>query len=328
MKVFVAGATGAIGRPLVRMLVAGGHEVVGTTRAPAKVDALQALGVQPVVLDALDRDAVLRTVTEARPEIVIHQLTGLTVSLDYKRFDDSFAATNRLRTEGTDNLLEAALATGARRFIAQSFGGGLFNERTGAWVKTEEDPLDHEPMTAARESLAAIRHLEAAVTAAEGIEGVVLRYGLFYGPGTNVTHGGQMLETVRGRRMPVIGGGAGRFSFVQVEDAAAATVRAVDRGAPGIYFIVDDEPAPAAEWIPELARVIGAKPPLRVPASVGRHAAGEVAVTQFTQMRGSSNAKARRELGWTPRYPTWREGFRQGLRQRPDADAGQPGRLA
>jgi nucleoside-diphosphate-sugar epimerase len=312
MKVFVAGATGAIGRPLVRALVAGGHDVVAMTRSPGKTGTLRQLGAEPVVADGLDKAATVRAVTQAEPEVVIHQLTSVPADLNYRRFDESFAATNRLRTEGTDNLLEAARAAGARRIIAQSYAP-LPYVRAGRPIKTEDDPLEENPPARMHSLVAAIRYLEAAVTGAEGIEGVALRYGGFYGPDTSLAEDGAMVRMLRKRMLPVIGDGAGVFSFVHVNDAAAATVAALDRGAPGVYNVVDDEPAPAAVWVPELAKAVGAKPPLRIPVWVGRLAAGEVAVFQFTQLCGVSNAKAKRELGLRLQFPSWREGFRHDL---------------
>jgi nucleoside-diphosphate-sugar epimerase len=312
MRIVVAGATGALGRRLVPLLVERGHEVVGMTRSPAKAADLRAAGAEPVVADALDRDAVLRAVGQARPEVVVHQLTALAGLTNSRRFDQGFALTNRLRTEGTDHLLAAARAAGARRFVAQSFAGWPF-ARVGGPVKTEEDPLDPDPPAEFRRTLDAIRHLESAVLGAEGLEGVVLRYGGFYGPGTSVGDGGFLLEEIRRRRLPIVGAGTGVWSFVHIDDAAAATAAAVERGAPGIYQIVDDDPAPVSAWLPALAAAIGAKPPRRVPAWVARLVAGEHGVVLFTDIRGASNAKAKRELGWNPAYPSWRQGFRTGL---------------
>jgi nucleoside-diphosphate-sugar epimerase len=312
MRIVVAGATGALGRRLVPLLVERGHEVAGMTRSPAKAADLRAAGAEPVVADALDRDAVQRAVGQARPEVVVHQLTALAGLTNSRRFDQGFALTNRLRTEGTDHLLAAARAAGARRFVAQSFAGWPF-ARVGGPVKTEEDPLDPNPPAEFRRPLDAIRHLESAVLGAEGLEGVVLRYGGFYGPGTSVGDGGFLLEEIRRCRLPIVGAGTGVWSFVHIDDAAAATVAAVERGAPGIYQIVDDDPAPVSAWLPALAAAIGAKPPRRVPAWVARLVAGEHGVVLFTDIRGASNAKAKRELGWNPAYPSWRQGFRTGL---------------
>ena len=309
MKVFVAGATGAVGTPLVRVLVEAGHDVVGTTRSEGKVDSLRAAGVEPLVADALDRDTVAEAVRRAEPEVVVHQLTALPAKFDIRRFDRTFALTNRLRTEGADILLEAARSVGARRFAIQSFAGWPY-ERTGGPVKTEDDPLDPDPPKQMRQTLGAIRHLESAALSADGIEGIVLRYGGFYGPGTGVA---TMLEDIRRRRFPIVGKGTGVWSFVHTEDAAEATQAAIERGAPGIYNVVDDEPAPVSEWLPALASAIGAKPPRRVPAFVGRLAAGEAGLSLMTQIRGASNAKAKRELGWAPAHPTWRQGFREAF---------------
>ena len=307
MKVFVAGATGVMGRQLVPRLVAAGHEVVGTTRSESKRAALSELGATPVVVDGLDADEIAVAVGEARPEVIIHQLTAIG-SLDMRHFDRDFAQTNRLRTEGTDHLLSAGQAVGVRRFIAQSYTSWPY-ARTGGPVKSEEDPLDPTPASEMRESIAAIRHLETAVTGADWTEGIVLRYGAFYGPGTSLSAGGEQLEMVRKRKYPVVGNGAGMWSFVHIADAADATVAAVERGRRGIYNVVDDDPAPVAEWLPALANAIGAPKPWRVPRFVGRVVAGETAVVMMTEMRGASNAKAKRELDWTPGHPSWREGF-------------------
>lgn len=312
MRIFLAGATGVVGRRLVPALVAAGYEVTGTTRRPDKVDELRAAGAEPVVLDPLDRDAVQAAVTAARPEVVLHQLTALTATSSFKRFDQEFATTNQLRTTGLDHLLAAAQAAGARRFLGQSFTGWP-HARTGGPVKTEDDPLDPDPAPESRETHAAIRHLESAVLGADGIEGLALRYGLFYGPGTAIGAGGAVYDLVRRRKLPIVGGGRGVWSFVHLEDMVTATVAAVEHGAPGPYQIVDDEPAPVAEWLPYLAGAIGAKPPRRVPAWLVRPMLGAHGVSMMTAIRGSSNAKAKRELGWTLTYPSWREGFRTGL---------------
>jgi nucleoside-diphosphate-sugar epimerase len=312
MKVFVAGASGALGSRLVPVLVADGHEVVAMTRTPGKSARLRDLGAQPVVADGLDRKAVIDAVVRAEPEVVIHQMTALSNVESFKRFDDEFAVTNRLRTIGLDYLLEAARLAGARRLIAQSYGGWP-TERTGGPVKTEEDPYDPAPPKAMSRSLDAIRYLETAVTSRDDVEGVALRYGGFYGPGTLDSGFGDMIDQVRKRRVPVVGDGEGVWSFVHVDDAAVVTMLAMDRGAPGIYNIADDDPAPAKEWLPALAEILGAKPPRRVPRWVGKLAAGEPGVSMFTQIRGISNAKAKRELGWRLAYPSWREGFRAWL---------------
>jgi 2-alkyl-3-oxoalkanoate reductase len=314
MKIYVAGATGALGTRLLPLLVARGHEITGTTRTPSKQDAIRALGARPAVVDALDPDAVARSVAEAEPEVVVHQLTALSGDFDLRHAERTFAETNRLRTEGTDHLLAAAQAVGARRVVAQSYAGWPF-ARTGGPVKREDDPLDPDPPAAMRETLAAIRHLERAVTEITWGEGLVLRYGGFYGPGTGLSRdpGASMAEPVRRRRFPVIGDGGGVWSFVHIEDAAAATAEAVERGAPGIYNVVDDDPAPVREWLPALAAALGAKPPRRLPRALARVLAGEAPTVMMTEVRGASNAKARSELGWQPHYASWRLGFERGL---------------
>jgi nucleoside-diphosphate-sugar epimerase len=314
MKVFVAGATGAIGKQLVPMLAERGHEVTGMTRTPAKQDQIGRQGARPVVADALDPEAVAQAVAEVEPEVVVHELTAIDAGSVRRSIDKVFAQTNRLRTEGTDHLLAAAKAAGARRFIVQSFAGWPY-ARIGGPIKTEEDPLDDSPPKQVRETLAGIRHLERAVTGAEGIEGLALRYGGFYGPGTSLVLNpdGEQIEMLRKRRLPVVGSGAGMWSLIHIEDAAAATAAAVERGAPGVYNVVDDEPVPVSVVLPELAKVIGAKPPRHVPRWLGRLIAGEAAVIMMTEVRGASNEKAKRELGWELRYPSWRLGFRDGL---------------
>ena len=310
MRIFLTGATGALGARLVPLLVADGHEVVGTTRTAGKADALRAAGAEPAVLDVLDRPATLDAVAKAEPDVIVHQATALAGgSFDLKHFDRFFATTNRLRTEGTDTILEAARAAGVRRVIAQSFAGWPY-ARTGGPIKTEEDPLDPEPAANARETLAAIRHLEQAVTAAGG---TALRYGGFYGPGTNMARGGELAEMVRKRRFPIVGDGAGVFTFCHIDDAATATVAAVRAGKPGVFNIGDDEPVPVREWLPGLAEILGAKLPRRLPAWLVRGLLGGQGMVMMTSARGASNAKAKRELGWTPAYATWREGFRHGL---------------
>jgi 2-alkyl-3-oxoalkanoate reductase len=319
VKVFVAGATGVLGRALVRQLVARGHEVVGMTRSAAKQDLVRSLGARPVVADALDADAVAQAVASAEPEVIVHQLTALSGKMsarDMRHPDRSFAATttNRLRTEATDHLLAAGRAVGARRFVAQSFGSFRF-ARSGGPVQTEADPLDPDPPAALRAPLVGILHLERAVTTIGWGEGLVLRYGGFYGPGTAISLAPDavMAAPIRKRRFPIVGDGGGVWSLVHIEDAAAATVAAVDHGQPGIYNIVDDEPAPVREWLPVLASALDAKPPRRVPRRLGRLAAGETATLMMTDVRGASNEKAKRELGWRPRYASWRQGFAQGL---------------
>ncbi len=308
MKVLVAGATGALGKQLVPKLVANGHEVAGTTRHEAKRAAVEALGATPVVVDALDPDAVAAAVAAVDPDVIVHELTALSGSLDMRHFDRDLAATNRLRTEATDHLLAAGRAVGIRRFVAQSFAGWP-SAREGAAVKTEDDPLDPAPAESMRSAHDAIRHLEEAVTGAGWTEGVVLRYGGFYGPGTSLDVDGEHLEAIRRRKFPVVGDGAGVWSFVHIEDAAEATLIAIERGRRGIYNIVDDEPAPVSEWLPAAAAMVGGKPPRHVPRVVARVLAGEAATIMMTEIRGASNAKAKRELGWQPKHPSWRRGF-------------------
>jgi 2-alkyl-3-oxoalkanoate reductase len=317
MRIFVAGATGAIGKQLVPLLVQSGHDVVGTTTSPRKTEAVRALGAEPVVLDLLDAEAVGRAVSEAAPEVVAHEATALgPVAGNLRKFDEAFAQTNRLRTEGTDNLLAAAKAVEVRKFVAQSYAGWPY-AREGAAVKGEDAPLDPSPVNSATETINAIRRLEETVVAAKWLEGIVLRYGGFYGPGTSLAAGGEMLEPIRKRLFPVVGSGAGMASFIHIEDAARATLAAIEHGEPGLYNIVDDEPAPVSEWLPYLAEVVGAKPPRHVPLWLGKLMAGEALATMMTEGRGASNAKAKRELGWQLLYPSWRQGFVHGLDENP-----------
>jgi nucleoside-diphosphate-sugar epimerase len=309
MRVFVAGATGAVGKRLIPALVEAGHEVIGTTRSAAKADQVRSGGAEPVVVDVLDADAARAAVIEAKPDAVVHQATALaSMGTNLRKFDAEFALTNRLRTEGTDHLLAAARDAGTQRFVVQSFTGWP-NIRQGSSIKTEDDPLDPDPPTACRETLAGIRYLDETVPAAEGIDGVVLRYGGFYGPGTSIADDGMHVAMIRKRRFPIVGSGAGVWSFVHIDDVATATIAAVERAAPGVYNVVDDEPAPVSVWLPYLADVLGAKPPRRVPRWLGQLAGGSFAVSMMEQVRGSSNAKAKRELGWQPAYPSWRQGF-------------------
>ena len=300
MRVFVAGASGVIGRRLVPQLLERGHEVVGTCRSPERADRIRELGAEPVVVDLLDADGVDAAVAAARPDAIVHQATALSDLSDLRRFDRSFAMTNRLRTEGTDALVEAGRRAGVRRLVAQSFASHRY-ERTGGPVKSEDDPLDPSPPAAMRETHAAMRHLEGAVEAAGG---VALRYGIFYGPGDE-----GLVDALRKRRFPLVGEGGGVWSFVHLDDAAAATVRAVESEVTGVYNVVDDDPAPVRVWLPAVAEAIGAPPPRRVPRWLARIVAGEVPVFMSTEVRGAANAKAKRELDWTPRYPSWREGF-------------------
>jgi nucleoside-diphosphate-sugar epimerase len=301
MRVLVAGATGAVGRRLVPDLVARGHDVIGTSRTPENAAGLRSLGATPAVLDVLDPTAVAELVSRTEPEVIVHEATALAGLSDYKHFDRSFEMTNRLRTEGTDALLAAAREAGVKRLVGQSFAGWPYAREGGA-VKTETDPLDPQPADSMRESLRAIRHLEAAVTDAAGI---VLRYGGLYGSLDDV-----QVDVVRKRRFPIVGDGEGVWSFVHLDDAASATALAIERGAPGIYNIVDDDPAPVSEWLPAMADALGAKPPRHVPRWLAQVVAGEAAIVLMTESRGASNAKAKRELGWTLRHPSWREGFR------------------
>ena len=310
MRIFVAGGTGVIGQQLLPRLVTEGHQVTASTRNPARTRQLRALGAEPVILDGLDGVAVGEALARAEPQVVIHQMTALAGAGlgNLRHFDGEFAVTNQLRTAGTDHLLAGARAAGVWRFIAQSYAGWP-GSRDGRRIQTEEDPLDAHPPAAQSESMAAIRHVEQAVPAAAPMEGIVLRYGSLYGLGAS----DEFFDLLRKRRVPILGNGAGTWSFLHVTDAAGATAAAVERGAPGIYNVVDDEPATVAEWMPFLAQALGAKPPRRVPLWLGRLAAGEVGVSVMTQIRGCSNAKAKRELGWQLAWPSWRQGFQHGL---------------
>ena len=315
MKVFLAGATGAIGKRLVPMLVAAGHEVAGMIWTPEKASALLAAGAEPVVADALNGEAVRDAVIRVRPAVVIHELTALAKMHDLKHFDTEFEVTNRLRTEGTEHLLAAAQAAGAERFVAQSFTGWP-NARSGDRLKDESDELDTNPPEAMSRSLDAIRRLEQMVAGAAQLTGVVLRYGVLYGPGTSLGEGGEMTEMVRQRKLPIFGEGSGVWSFLHIDDAAQAALLAMERGSSGLYNIVDDEPAEVSDWLPDLARALGAKPPRHLPAWLGRLAIGEAGLSMMNSVRGSVNTKAKRLLKWHPHYPNWREGFRRGLSAR------------
>ena len=306
MRVFVAGASGAIGRPLVRQLLAAGHEVTGMTRREENAEAIRAAGAKAVVCDVFDAAALESALCEAAPEGVIHELTSLPPRLDPKS-KDALAPTNRLRVEGTRNLVAAAKTAGARRLIAESVA--FFYVPEGDWVKDEDAPAFGEAPGQFGEASKALAELERQVTGAGGLEGIVLRYGWLYGPGTYYDRDGSQTEDFHKRRMPIVGQGTGVFSFVQVEDAASATVAAVERGDPGIYNVVDDEPAPLSEWAPAFAQAVGAKKPRRVPVWLARLIAGPAAAAMTTAQRGASNAKAKRELGWRPRYASWRQGF-------------------
>jgi 2-alkyl-3-oxoalkanoate reductase len=314
MRVFVAGATGAIGRYLIPRLVAGGHDVIATTRNPDKKAALRALGAAPVVVDGLDAQAVGEAVARAEADAIVHQMTALSGKGDLRHFDRWFSVTNALRTMGTENLVSAAQAADVSRFVAQSYTGWT-NDRTGGWIKTENDPLDPNPLKEQSESLAAIRSQERMVTEAP-LEGIALRYANFYGPGGSE----QLIELIRKRQFPIIDDGQGVWSWIHLDDAAAATVAALERGRRGIYNIADDEPARVADWLPYLAHVVGAKPPLRVPKSVARVVAGRVAVRWMTEGRGVWNEKAKRQLDWEPVWRSWRDGFRYALTEESAAE--------
>jgi nucleoside-diphosphate-sugar epimerase len=314
MKIFLAGATGALGRQLVPRLVERGHEVTGMTRSESKRELVRDLGGRPVVADALDPESVADAVAQAEPEVIVHELTAIPQAPDMRHFARDFAQTNRLRTEGTDHLLAAGRAVGARRFVAQSYAPAIF-ARVGGPVKSEDDPLDQSPPDQMRATVEAIGHVERAVTGATWAEGVVLRYGAFYGPGTNFSLGpeGTMVDAIRKRQIPLVGSAGGVWSFIHIEDAAEATVHAIEGRGRGIYNVVDDEPAAVADWLPFAAKAVEARAPRHVPRWLGRLFAGETATVMMTDARGASNAKAKRELAWTPRHTSWREGFATGL---------------
>jgi 2-alkyl-3-oxoalkanoate reductase len=309
MKVFVAGASGAIGRPLVRQLLAAGHEVTGMTRREERAEEIRAAGAKAVVCDAFDAAALETAVGEAAPEVVVHMLTAIPKRIDWKA--DPLAATNRVRMEGTRNLLAAARAAGASRIVAESVAF-LYAPR-GDWVKDEEAELAEGAPPPFGDTVDALADLERQVLGAEAMEGLVLRFGNFYGPGTMFATAGSQAEEARRRRLPVVGKGTGLFSFIHTEDAAAATVVAVERGASGVYNVVDDEPAPMREWVPAYAEALGAKPPRRVPVWLAGLIAGRGPARNAVELRGASNAKVKRELGWQPRYGSWRQGFREAL---------------
>jgi nucleoside-diphosphate-sugar epimerase len=312
VRVFLAGATGAIGRRLVPLLVNAGHDVVAATRSVGKTDALRAAGAQPVVVDGLDRTGVKDAVLSAQPDVVVHQMTALAGVRSLRKFDAEFTRTNRLRTEGTAYLLEAARAAGVHRFVAQSYTGWP-NIREGSRVKSEDDPLDPNPPETMKQTLDAIRQLEAMVSGCSDMVGITLRYGSFYGPGSPIAAGGEVVELVRRRRFPIFGGGTGVWSFIHLDDAATATVAAIERGPAGTYNIVDDEPVEVSTWLAGLARAVGAKPPYRLPGWLGLLAIGEAGISMMTRVRGSSNANAKRFLEWQPIFSSWRDGFRGGL---------------
>jgi nucleoside-diphosphate-sugar epimerase len=311
MRVFVAGASGAIGRPLVPKLVAAGHAVTGMTRSDAKAEDVRAAGARAAVVDVFDRDALGAAFTQAAPEVVIHQLTALPDRLNFRKLD-TYADTNRVRTEGTRNLLDAARAVGARRFVSQSIAFAYRPDGDG--LKTEEDPLLDTAPGVFGSGVTALREMEEMVLGSDGLDGLVLRYGFFYGPGTYYGKDGSTTKDVRRRRMPVVGSGTGVFSFVHVDDAADATVAAVERGAPGVYNVADDDPAPMSEWVSAFAQAAGAKPPRRVPVWLAKLVGGREVTALALELRGVSNQKAKRELAWEPAWPSWRTGFPESLR--------------
>ena len=319
MRIFVAGAAGAVGRHLVPRLVQSGHVVSGLIHSSAKADLLREFGAEPIVGDALDGAFVRAAVEAACPDVIVHELTDLKGAADLRQFERGFANSNRLRTVGTDHLLAAARACNVKRFVAQSFCGWPYS-RAGGPVKSEGDPLDPNPPEQQRPALDAIRYLERAVAESAAPEGVVLRYGAFYGPDTGLFDGG-MIEQIRRRRVPLIGGGGAWWSFIHIEDVAEATAVAVERGR-GVYNIVDDEPAPVREWLPATAAMLDAKPPRRIPAWLARLVAGEHLVVMMTESRAGSNAKAKRELGWRPRHASWRDGFAEIFAARARATVG------
>jgi len=310
MRIFVAGATGAVGKRLIPLLLSHGHHVIATTRSAEKLEPLREQGADPIVVDGLDKDAVMEAVVASRPDAIVHQMTALASMRSLKHFDREFALTNRLRTEGTDHLLAAARKTDARKFIAQGYTGWT-NPPSGSQLKTEDDPLNPNPPKTMASTLAALRELENKVTRSSEIAGTVLRYGNLYGPDTGFAPNGELTRLVRARRFPIVGEGAGVWSFLHTEDAAGAVLRAIEVDAPGIYNIVDDDPAEVRVWLPMFAQTIGAKPPRHLPVWLGRLAIGDAGVSMMTTVRGSSNAKAKRALGWKPVYPTWRDGFRR-----------------
>jgi 2-alkyl-3-oxoalkanoate reductase len=312
MRVFVAGSTGAVGKFLVPHLVQNGHEVVALVRDAQKAKALEVMGAQVALADALNKEELTAAIRRTEPEVIIHQVTALTGVGNFKKLDEEFALTNRFRTEVTDTMLVAARLVGTRRFIAQSFCGWPF-AREGGPVKTEEDPLDPNPPASFSKILAAIRYLEDTVRKTTNLQALALRYGFFYGPGTGIAKDGLIVELVRKRRLPIVGDGAGIWSFIHISDVARATVAAVSHGDPGIYNVVDDEPAPVSTWLPALAEAVGAKPPYKVPVWLGKLAIGGSGVSMMTKIRGGSNAKTKRELGWQLDYPSWRRGFVEGL---------------
>jgi nucleoside-diphosphate-sugar epimerase len=312
MRVLLLGATGALGSHLVPQLIKQGHTVSGTTRSLAKASRLSGTGAKAVVVDALDREALISAVRRDKPDALVRQLTAIPPRLDMRHFDRDFEPTNRLRTEGTDNMLAAARAAGVKRILAQSFAGWTY-AREGSRIKTEEDPFDPTPPREFRRTLKSIQYLEQAVRDDPEIAGIVLRYGAFYGPETSLARARTLVDEVLRRRFPLVGNGQGVWTFIHITDAARATVAAVERGAPGVYNVADDEPAPVWQWLPALAVAVGAPPPRRLPAWLARILIGQHAVTLMTENRGASNAKAKRELIWNHGYLSWRQGFVTGL---------------
>jgi nucleoside-diphosphate-sugar epimerase len=312
MKIFLAGASGAVGQTLIPLLLQQQHEVFGAFRNPSNTGLVQSLGATPVLLDALDPQAVNNHISQIKPQVVIHQLTAIRARIDLRNFDREFVLTNRLRTEGTRNLLTAAVNAGTEKFIAQGFAGWSY-ARTGAALKTEEDPLDPTPPPRMKPTLDALQTLESTVIGEPRLTGIVLRYGWFYGPHSSIASDGATIEDLRKRKVPLVGKGTGIWSFLHLHDAATATVAALAKAKPGIYNIVDDDPAPVSEWLPYLAQCAGAKPPIRVPNWLARLLIGEQAITLMNEIRGVSNAKAKRELNWTPKWDSWRQGFRDAL---------------
>ena len=313
MKIIIAGASGAMGRALIPLLVRAGHDVVGMVQRPRSVEVVHSLGAEPRTADALDSAAVLSCFHEVQPQVVIHQLTAIPAALDMRHFDREFALTNLLRTEGTRHLLAAAVDVGATHFIAQSFAGWTYGRKGNgkSKLKTEEDALDTDPPRRLRTTLDALKSLERAVLSESRVTGTVLRYGAFYGPHTSIAKDGSIVQAVRRRKLPLVGEGAGVWSFVHIDDAASATAAAVESGRGGIYNVVDDEPAPVSEWLSFLAHCAHAQPPRHVAAWMARLLIGEHVVAVMNEIRGVSNAKIKRDMGWTPRWPSWREGFRE-----------------
>jgi nucleoside-diphosphate-sugar epimerase len=310
MRVFVAGASGAIGRPLVPKLIAAGHEVTGMTRSEDSAARLREAGAGALVADVFDEERVRSGMTDAAPEVVVHQLTSLPDRLDF-RDKSLYDATNRVRGEGTRILIDAARSAGARRMVAQSIA--FIYAPRGDWVKDEDAPAMEDAPGPFGDATRTVTEMERAVVGADGLEGLVLRYGFFYGPGTYYASDGTTAADVRRRRQPIVGKGSGTVSFIHVEDAADATLAAVERGAPGIYNVVDDEPAPFSEWMPEYAEALGAKRPFRVPVWLAKLVAGKEVALFTNELRGASNAKAKAALGWEPRHRSWRQGFRESL---------------